>query len=98
MTLCYSIRQRGLKNRTMPENLVVVYTAAGQTEANLIKGVLEAAGIPAMSSQEGAGAAFGLTVGLMGKAQILVREEDAAEARELLAAMEQGELEEEEDN
>jgi hypothetical protein len=78
----------------MNNNLVVVYTAAGQTEASLIKSLLEAAGIPAMSSQEGAGAAFGLTVGLMGEARILVREEDAAEARELLAAMERGELEE----
>lgn len=79
----------------MPENLVVVYTAAGQIEANLIKGLLEAAGIPAMISQEGAGVAYGLTVGPLGKAQILVREEDAAEARELLAAIERGELEEE---
>ena len=81
----------------MNNNLVVVYTAAGQPEANLIKSLLEAAGIPAMSSQEGAGAAYGLTVGPMGEAQILVREEDAAEARELLAAMEQGEPDEEED-
>lgn len=82
----------------MPENLVVVYTAAGQIEASLIKGLLEAAGIPAMISQEGAGVAYGLTVGPLGEARILVREEDAAEARELLAAMEHGELEEEGDN
>ena len=82
----------------MYNNLVVVYTAAGQAEANLIKSMLEAAGIPAMSAQEGAGAAFGLTVGLMGEAQILVREEDAAEARELLAAMERGEPDEEDDD
>ncbi|MBI3242460.1 MAG: DUF2007 domain-containing protein [Chloroflexi bacterium] len=82
----------------MPENLVVIYTAAGQAEANLIKSVLEAAGIPAMSTQEGAGAAFGLTVGLMGEARILVREEDAAEAKELLAAMEQEQPDEEDDD
>ncbi len=79
----------------MNSNLVVVYTAAGRTEAGFIISLLEAAGIPAMSTQEGAGAAYGLTVGPLGKAQILVREEDAAEARELLAAMEHGELDEE---
>ncbi len=82
----------------MKNNLVVVYTAAGQIEASLIKGLLEAAGIPAMTSQEGAGVAYGLTVGPLGEARILVREKDAAEARELLAAMEHGELEEEGDN
>jgi|CXWL01.1.fsa_nt_gi type III secretory pathway lipoprotein EscJ len=80
----------------MNNELVVVYTAAGQTEANLIKSLLEAAGIPAMTSQEGAGAAYGLTVGPLGEARILVREKDAAEARELLAAMERGEPDEEE--
>jgi len=35
----------------MTQPLVVVYTAAGQTEANIVKGMLEAAGIPAAISQ-----------------------------------------------
>lgn len=76
----------------MSSELVVVYTAAGQAEANLIKSLLEAEGIPAGIVQEGAGAAFGFTVGLMGQADILVAEENAAQARDILEAMERGEL------
>lgn len=76
----------------MTQSLVVVYTTAGQVEANIIKGLLEAAGIPAVISQEGAGAAFGFTVGAMGMVDILVAEKDAAEAEAIIAAMERGEL------
>ena len=72
---------------------VVVYTAAGQFKAAVIKSLLEAAGIPAEISQEGAGNVFGFTVGAMGLADILVAEEHQAEARALLEAMERGELE-----
>ena len=76
----------------MADNLVVVYTASGQAEASLIKSLLAAAGIPAMSTQEGAGAAYGFTVGLMGRAEILVSEAHVEEALALLAARERGEL------
>ena len=41
----------------MPPTLVVVYTAAGLLQANLIKSWLEANGLPVTLSQEGAGAA-----------------------------------------
>lgn len=75
----------------MPEELIVVYVAAGQVEANLVKSLLEAEGIPAMVAQEGAGSAFGLTVGPMGRAEILVPASRAEEARELLAGMKGGE-------
>ena len=82
----------------MTHQLVVVYTAAGQMQANLIKGMLEASGIPAELSQEGAGAVYGFTVGTMGMVDILVAEEHAAEAEALLAAMQRGELDEGEEN
>jgi len=82
----------------MSEELIVVYIAAGQVEANLVKSLLEAEGIPVMVSQEGAGTVFGFTVGLMGRAEILVPASRAAEARALLEAMEGGELEEGEDS
>ena len=71
----------------MPDDLVAVYTAAGQAEAALIKSLLEAKGIPVMVAQEGAGVAFGLTVGLMGMAEILVPEKYAAEARKVIEAL-----------
>ena len=76
----------------MTHPLVVAYTTAGQIEANIIKGMLEAAGIPAAISQEGAGAAFGFTVGALGMVDILVAEQHADEARKLIAAMQRGEL------
>jgi len=55
----------------MPDDLIVVYTATGQIEASLIKGLLESSGIPVMSVQEGAGAAYGFTVGLLGEVKLL---------------------------
>lgn len=77
----------------MPEELIVIYTAAGQVEAHLIKSLLEAEGIPVMVSQEGAGAAYGFTLGLLGEAKILVPEKYAGQARELLEAWQRGGLE-----
>ncbi|HLF00836.1 MAG TPA: DUF2007 domain-containing protein [Anaerolineales bacterium] len=71
----------------MPDDLIVVYTATGQIEASLIKGLLESSGIPVMSVQEGAGAAYGFTVGLLGEVKLLVPEKYEAEAREVLATM-----------
>jgi hypothetical protein len=52
--------------------------------------MLEAANIPVMVSQEGAGATFGFTLGLMGEAEILVPEKYADEARGLLEAWQRG--------
>ncbi len=68
-------------------NLVSVYFAHGQVEAQLIKSLLEAEGIPAMVSQEGAGAAYGLTVGILGIAEIFVAEKNADEAKKLIEEM-----------
>jgi len=68
----------------MSNDLVSVYIAHGQVEAQLIKSLLEAEGIPTMIAQEGAGAAYGLTVGILGVAEIFVREKDAEEAKKLI--------------
>jgi hypothetical protein len=76
----------------MPQRFVVVYTTSGPGEAAVIQGVLEAAGIPCQLSREGAGAAYGITVGPLGVVDILVPEANAAEAEALLAAMDRGEL------
>ncbi len=72
----------------MSESLVVVYTANGRLEADRIQSWLQAEGIPAAVSQEGAGTTYGLTVGLLGRAEILVPAARADEARALLAEME----------
>jgi hypothetical protein len=76
----------------MPEHLMVVYTAASPGEADIVKGSLLAAGIPAETSREGAGAAYGFTVGPLGMVDILVPAQHAAQATELLAAMRRGDL------
>ena len=81
----------------MSARLVVVYTAAGPGQADIIKSALVAAGIPAETSREGAGAAYGLVVGPLGMVDILVPEEDAAQAEELLAAMRRGDLSDDND-
>ena len=63
---------------------VKVAETNGITPAELLAGRLQAAGIPARAVQEGAGQAFGLTVGLLGTARVLVPEEREEEARALL--------------
>jgi hypothetical protein len=76
----------------MSVKLVVVFTTAGSGQAAIIRTMIEAAGIPVTTSQEGAGAVYGLTVGPLGMVDILVPENYAADAEALLAAMERGEL------
>lgn len=73
----------------MTQPIQSVYVANGQIEANIIKGMLEAAGIPAEISQEGAGEIYGITIGLMGEVHVLVAADRAAEAAALLSTMEQ---------
>ena len=82
----------------MTHDLVVVFTTAGPGYADIIKGTLLAAGIPAETSREGAGAVFGFTVGAMGLVDILVPANRAAEAQALLAAMQRGDLSEDQDD
>jgi hypothetical protein len=79
-----------LENR-LTQDLVVVFTSAGPGYADIIKGTLEAAGIPATTSREGAGAAYGFTVGAMGLVDVLVTADRAEEARALLGELRQDE-------
>ncbi len=76
----------------MPPRFVVAYTTAGPGQAAIIKELLAAEGIPAVTSQEGAGAAYGLTVGPLGLVDILVPEQFAAQAEAVLDAMRRGDL------
>jgi len=58
----------------------------GTFNAELIKGLLEAQGVPVILSQEGAGHyAYAMNVGSLGQVQILVPEDHLEEARQILA-------------
>lgn len=62
----------------------VVTKTAGLTTAEVIVGRLLAEGIPARAWQEGAGQAFGLTVGLLGTGYVLVPESYLEQAEAVL--------------
>jgi hypothetical protein len=75
-----------------PREVEILRTAGG-VDADSILAALRGNGIPARAHQEALGAVLGLTVDGLGEVSILVPEEYAAQARELLAAGEQGRLE-----
>ncbi|MFZ0547737.1 MAG: DUF2007 domain-containing protein [Candidatus Promineifilaceae bacterium] len=63
----------------------VATKTAGITPATIIAGRLQANGIPARAWQEGAGQAYGLTVGLLGNGYVMVPEAFLEQAQALLA-------------
>ena len=63
--------------------LVVVYISHGPLAAQVVKGKLESAGIPAMLKSE-AQNTFPFTIDGMGEVKVLVTKEHEAEARELI--------------
>ncbi|MGD2058946.1 MAG: DUF2007 domain-containing protein [Anaerolineales bacterium] len=81
----------------METNFKVVATASGKLEADIIKGMLEAQGVEAMLSYEAAGTAYGFGVGRLARVEILVREEQAAEAESILADYQSGKFAQESD-
>lgn len=66
------------------DELVVVYTTQGTIRAEMVKGRLESAGIPAMVKFESAGRTLGIIVDGLGKAEVLVAKEHEQQAREVL--------------
>ena len=66
------------------DELVVVAEAFGQPEAELVRSQLLAHGIEVWLSGESAGSAIGLSVGSMGRIELLVHESDLELAREIL--------------
>ena len=77
----------------MNEGAVVVYHAAGENRAQLIKSFLAAHGIPAHLRGEAVRKTHGLTLDGLGDVAILVSSELAPRARDLLDRVERGELE-----
>jgi hypothetical protein len=71
----------------------VVYTADGKLAAEMIRLTLDSFGIEAVLFEESLGNVYGLTVGPLAQTQVLVHPAKAAEAKEILKAMENGSLE-----
>jgi hypothetical protein len=65
-------------------DLTTIYTAAGLTNAQVIKAKLEAAGIHALLDYESLGPIIGITVDGLGEVRVLVSNKDAEEARSLI--------------
>ncbi len=72
----------------------VIAEVTGDGQAEILKGLLEAQGIPVWLSQEGAGRAMGFSVGEMGTVQILVPASALVAAQDVLNRYEAGEFEE----
>jgi hypothetical protein len=64
--------------------LITVYRSMGMLGAQVVKGKLEAAGIPTMLKYESAALIFGLTVDGLGMVEVQVPEEYAADAEALV--------------
>lgn len=73
------------------KDLVVVHIAQGELEASVIKSHLECEGIPVMLQYESVGRVFGLTVDGLGEIKILVPQELAERAKEIIKPREVGE-------
>jgi hypothetical protein len=66
--------------------LVEVWTAQGEMAAQMIRSVLESDGIESMLSGESIRLTHGITVDGLAEVKVLVRKEDEARAREVIAA------------
>jgi hypothetical protein len=69
---------------------VQVASIQAEVQAELLRGLLEAQGIPVLLSREGAGRALGLTIGPLGEVNILVPGEFQAEAKNIIRQYEGG--------
>ena len=76
----------------MDDGMVAVHAAHGGAEEEQVRSFLEAHGISTWVRGEALRKTHGLTLDGLGMVQILVREENADAARELLAAVERGDL------
>lgn len=66
------------------EEWVLVDTCAGQLQADLVRGLLEAQGILVWLNQAGAAHAYAMTVGSMGRVEVLVPSLELGRAQRIL--------------
>ena len=76
----------------MGEDIVEVGTASGMLEAEILRGLLESAGIPVFLSHEAAATTYGFGVGPLAEVDLLVPSSKQEEARQLLADYRAGKL------
>ncbi len=67
------------------KKLVEVYVAKGEAEANIIRGLLDSYGIPSVVKAQASPSVHVFAIDGLGQVIILVSEEDAADARELIS-------------
>jgi len=77
---------------------VPIYSAEGKLAAEMVRLLLESFGINAMLSQESVGQTYGLVLGTLGEVIILVPEDQAKDAYQILESMDRGELEIDDDS
>lgn len=63
---------------------VVVTEVSGELQADIIRSLLESQGIEVFLNQEGAGKAYGLSIGPLGEVQILVPEHQKETANKIV--------------
>ena len=73
-------------NNKKPEKLIPVYCAKGELEAQVIKGLLEASGIPSLLQSHAARSIHSFIMDGMGEVKIMVNAEQAEEAKRIIEA------------
>jgi len=75
------------------EEWVLIDTVAGQLQAEIVRGMLEAQGIQVWLNQAGAAHAYAMTVGSMGRVEVLVPSSASEQAQRILSDYYAGTLE-----
>jgi len=73
---------------------VVATKVAGELQAELMRGLLEAQGVRVYLAMEGAARAIGITVGSLGEVDLMVPETELEEALDIINSYHRGEFEE----
>lgn len=68
----------------MPDSWVVIGEAAGRLEADILRGMLESLNLHVRLSQESAGSTYGLSVGPLGRVELMVPDDEVPTARAAL--------------
>ena len=76
------------------EQWEVVDSVSGDLNAEMLRGLLEAQGIPVNLSQEGVARAYGLGVGPLAEVEIMVPDTYVREAEKVIESYQAGEFEE----
>jgi hypothetical protein len=76
----------------MSHELVVIHTVSGLAEAEILRGLLESAGVSVELSYEAALSAYSVGVGRLARVELMVRSDQEALARQVLEDYRSGAL------